>query len=87
MAKIIESFNYEIENKHGDIVHVSARIEKAGSLYYWYTSHLTKPQDAEKVGIYRPSNAEPSLSEAKSYLESYINMMKRTKVLVLNEYF
>lgn len=28
MIEIIKKFDYEIEDKYGDIVHVSARIEK-----------------------------------------------------------
>ena len=85
MSKIIEKFTYGIEDKNGNIINVSARIEKSGNLYYWYTSHWTKPQDAEKIGLYHPSNTEPTLGNAKVFLKSYINMMKRSKVIVYNE--
>lgn len=87
MSKTIENFTYEIEDKYGKMVHVSARIEKEGSYYYWYTSHLTKPQDADGIGIYHPSNTESTLATAKAFLEAYINMMKRSKVVVSNSYY
>ena len=47
MAKTIKKFTYAVKDKYDNMVTVYARIEKEGGLYYWYTSHLTKPQDAD----------------------------------------
>lgn len=87
MAKSIKNFTYEVENKYGDIITVYARIEKVGRLYGWYTSHLTKPQDAEKIGLYRPSNTESTLAQAEAFLKSYIAMMRHSKVVEPNNYY
>lgn len=87
MTKIIEKFTYKVEDKYGNIVDVCAKIEKKGGYYCWYTSHLTKPQDAEGIGLYRPSNQESRLEVAKAFLDSYISMMKRSKVVSPNEYY
>lgn len=87
MTKVLNNFTFEVEDKYGNIINVSARIEKEGGCYCWYTSHLTKPQDADGIGFYRPSNQESSLVAAKGFLESYICMMRRSKVMALNEYY
>lgn len=87
MAKIIKEFTYKVEDKYGNTVIVYARIEKESGYYCWYTSHLTKPQDADGIGLYRPSNQEPTIVEAKAFLNSYISMMKRSKVVLPNEYY
>ena len=50
MAKTIKRFTYAVKDKYDNMVTVYARIEKEGGLYYWYTSHLTKPQDADGIG-------------------------------------
>lgn len=84
MAKIIKNFTYEVKDKYENVVTVHARIEKECGLYYWYTSHLTKPQDANGIGIYYPSNAESKLDTAESFLKAYISMMKNSKVVVPN---
>jgi hypothetical protein len=85
MAKIIEILTFEVEDKYGVSIQVTGRIEKNGNLYYWYTSHLTKPQDIDSVGFYHPSNTESSLESAKKRLNSYIAMMKRSKIIIPNE--
>lgn len=58
MSKIIEKYEFTVEDKYGNNVRVFARIEKEKNLYYWYVSHLTKPQDADGVGLYYASNTE-----------------------------
>lgn len=85
MGKVVKNFTYKVEDKYSNIITVYARIEKEGGYYCWYISHLTKPQDAEGVGFYRPSNQESTLGAAEGFLKSYINMMRRSKVITLNE--
>ncbi|WP_042369612.1 hypothetical protein [Bacteroides neonati] len=87
MAKIIENFDYEIEDKHGDMIHVSARIEKDGGLYYWSVSHLTKMQDNENIRLYYASKTASTIGEAERLLNSYIKTMRRSKVVEPNEYY
>lgn len=87
MTKIIKEFTYKVEDKSGKIITVCARIEKESNYYCWYTSHLTKPQDSDRIGLYRPSNQESTIEEAKAFLNSYISMMKRSKVVLPNEYY
>ncbi len=84
MSKIIEKYNFIVEDKYGNNVRVFARIEKDKNLYYWYVSHLTKPQDAERIGLYHASNTESTFENAKAFLNSYIAMMRRSKVVVPN---
>jgi hypothetical protein len=84
MSKIIEKYEFTVEDKYGNNVRVFARIEKEKNLYYWYVSHLTKPQDADGVGLYYASNTESTFESAKAFLNSYIATMKRFKVLVPN---
>lgn len=87
MAKTIKRFTYAVKDKYDNMVTVYARIEKEGGLYYWYTSHLTKPQDADGIGIYNPSNVESNLDTAEAFLKVYINMMKDSKVIVPNNHY
>lgn len=84
MSNVIANFTYEVKDKSEEIIIVSARIEKKENLYYWYTSHLTKPQDSDLIGLYHPSKTESTFEGAKKWLNSYIDMMKRSKVVVLN---
>ncbi len=57
-----------MKDKYDNMVTVYARIEKRKVvLYYWYTSHLTKPQDADGIGIYNPSNVESNLDTAEAF--------------------
>jgi len=84
MPNVIEEFTFEVKDKYGNVVIVSAKVEKEGHLYYWYTSYLTKPQDSDSIGLYHPSNTESTFEGAKKWLNSYIDMMKRSKVVVLN---
>ncbi|WP_195348963.1 hypothetical protein [Bacteroides nordii] len=87
MAKTIKKFTYVVKDKYDNMVTVYARIEKEGSLYYWYTSHLTKPQDTDGIGIYNPSNVESNLDTAEAFLKAYISMMKDSKVIVPNNHY
>lgn len=84
---IIKRYTYKVLDKYGNTVLVSAKIEKENGYYCWTTSHLTKPQDAEGIGLYRPSNMESTLVEAEAFLSSYISTMKRSKVVEPNEYY
>ena len=87
MAKTIKRFTYAVKDKYDNMVTVYARIEKEGGLYYWYISHLTKPQDADGIGIYNPSNVESNLDTAEAFLKVYISMMKDSKVIVPNNHY
>ena len=84
---IIKEYTYNILDKYNNKILVSAKIEKKNGCYYWTTSHLTKPQDAEGIGLYRPSNMVSTFVEAKSSLTAYINTMKCSKVVEPNEYY
>lgn len=83
----VHEYTYNIPDKYGNTVRVSAKIKKENGYYCWYTSHLTKPQDAKGIGLYRPSNTESTLAEAKAFLTAYINTMKHSKVIEPNEYY
>lgn len=85
MSKIIEKYDFTVEDKYGNNVRVFARIEKNKNLYYWYVSHLTKPQDSDGIGLYYASNTESTFANAKVFLGSYIDMMRHSKVVVYNE--
>lgn len=85
MAKVIENFDYEIKDKDGDIIHVSAKIEEDGGLFHWSVSHHTKPQDFDGTGVYWPSSTESRLTTAKSSIRSYIKMMQQSKVVIPND--
>lgn len=87
MTKIIKNFTYEVKDKYDNVITVYARIEKEGERYYWYTSHRTKPQDSDAVGIYHASNVESTLNSAIGRVNVYIDMMRRSKVVVPNEYY
>lgn len=87
MSRIIKSFIYDVEDKYGNMVTVYARIEKEGGLYCWYTSHLTKPQDSDMISLYRGENRESTLDAAEGFLNSYISMMRRSKVIEPNSYY
>ncbi len=85
MSKIIEKYDFLVEDKFGNNIQVFARIEEEKNIYCWYVSHLTKPQDSEIIGLYYASNRESTLKRAKTFLNSYIDMMRRSKVVVPNE--
>lgn len=85
MSKIIERYEFTVEDKYGTNVRVYARIENDKKYYYWYVSHLTKPQDIDGVGLYYASNTESTFKNAKAFLDSYIAMMRESKVVVSNE--
>lgn len=87
MTKILKNFTFEIEDKYGNTINVSARIEKEGGLYYWYTSHLTKPQDCDGIGLYRASNTASTIGEAEMWLNSYISTMRSSKVVEPDKYY
>lgn len=85
MANILETFTYEVEDKEGRIVKVSAKIEKENEYYYWDVNYLTKPRDLPAIGYYFAMKTASSISEARREIDSYIKMMKRSKVLKYNE--
>ena len=84
---IVKKYTFDVENKYGAVIHVEARIEKEGRLYYWYTSHLTKPQDYDSIGLYRPANNASTIKEAEMWMNPYIGTMRRSKVVEPDKYY
>lgn len=82
---LVKKYSFEIQDKYGDNTTVYGKIEKEKNLFYWNTSHLTKPQDSPQCAFYHPSRCESDFSSAEHFLKSYIKMMDRSKVIQVND--
>ncbi len=68
---IVETYEFKVPNREGGLTTVYGKIEKEGKFYYWNVSHHFKPCPA--AGYYYPSKIASSISEAETWLKSYIN--------------